>query len=67
MGVIRRRAARTCDVIRQPVVALSPSPKQEVERGEEAECPSPVPNAFAISHNNQSKIARSDRDLARSK
>jgi hypothetical protein len=65
-GVFTPLAARTGDLAHPPPATQSRSPKQEVEPVEGAECLSPVPNAFAISHNSRNRIARSDGERARS-
>jgi hypothetical protein len=63
---VHAASARTGDVAHPPLATQSPSPKQEVEHGEAAECPSPTPNAFAISRNSRSQTSISGEDHARS-
>lgn len=66
VGSFTRRDDRTGDVAHPPLATQSPSPRREVEQGEAAECPSPVPNAFAISRNSRSRTSISVEELARS-
>jgi hypothetical protein len=66
VGSFTRRDDRTGDVAHPPLATQSPFPKQEIEQGDAAECPSPTPNAFAISRNSRSRTSISGEGLARS-